>query len=301
MRVLAKNKQGKLVHADQAHKYEIYYDEQGNKLIVKQNKYHRFFAKKINSHYNGLSESLEHQIGKQIMAKFYKNVQFEYAINRKQRADLFIFPNKVVEIQCSILSYNKLLTRHRCYQQLGYDDLWILSIDYWYKRRQMLMFLRYDNKFKFHVYYFCPKKRKLYLEWRIGNCLAKGNICEITEDSIALCQNKYYCSTDNNQNELKKQFQYGSVWQRKFKELWYMKRLDINDYLDLLAQPIDFPFMNYYDEWILKSQYLWTKLGVEYIDQYKHKFVFISRHQYISSFTNMYSLQLEKTAENNKI
>ena len=271
MRKIAKDKNGQWCHADQAKLKQIYYDEHGAELVVKRNKYQMFFIRKKGRSTATLSEGDEHIRGKKLLQNLYQNqLQEEYKVSSKQRADLFLAPDYVFEIQCSPISFRQLKERHQNYQQLKLKDQWIIGHKIQQKQQLALMFCEYDPCVGF--YYFALKKNAT----EIKRCIWK---VPYKPQNIA---------------KLAYKFRYHQGWPKRLKELWYLQKLKVEDYLLYLNLPVHVPCLAPYDEYLLKSQILWSLLHKPVLGKYQHRFVFLDCNLYLRIFQSDYYKQIFK-------
>lgn len=237
-----------------------------------------------------VTESFEHLQGKKLLQNLYKNnVLEEYRVNSKQRADLFLPKQSIIEIQCSNITYQCLLNRHLGYKNLGYDDYWILGTRY--TKKSAKMFYCYNSKLGFYCYRLSKDLKNLLCHYHLESSRCYYiKMLDLNVNNLNMIDD---CDFINiNQNYFSKEFyafRYYKGDYLKIKNHWYQLQIDINKYLKYLVIPINFVFWNKYDEFLLKSQYIWSMMDIEYKDQYNHRFVFIDKQMYLDEFSKIYS------------
>ncbi|KXT79260.1 competence protein CoiA family protein [Streptococcus sp. DD13] len=100
-----------------------------------------------------------------------KAVEIEYAFPEIQQiADLFVFPNLALEIQCSSLSIQRLKDRTRSYHNNGQRVLWLLGEKLWLKDRLTKLqehFLYFSWNCGFHYWELDLKQKEIRLKYLI--------------------------------------------------------------------------------------------------------------------------------------
>lgn len=105
----------------------------GQVVKVRQGQYQKHFYHCFSKTLAQGGEKATHRQLKEKVQHFLQDcgqeVYAEYVFS-KRRADLFIPPKQVIEIQCSRISWTELSQRHTSYQQLSIIDRWLLGPKY---------------------------------------------------------------------------------------------------------------------------------------------------------------------------
>lgn len=172
--LLAKDSDGKWIHALNANKQQTYYCPDCQEIVMLKcgKKVHPHFAHYATCQRSLLSENetIEHLQGKQMIYDMCCACQLVahlemYLPDLKQRPDIFITYGTrqiAVEFQCSRLAMEVMQQRTKGYQQAGIEVIWILGKQnarcshhhYWYAKPELVcylfdegeLFMKYNNQ-----------------------------------------------------------------------------------------------------------------------------------------------------------
>lgn len=127
-----------------------------------------------NCHFFQENESQEHL---SLKAELYQSlskcqeIQVEkYLPELGQIADLFVGERLALEVQCSILSNDRLKVRSQAYQEAGLHVLWLLGKKLWLGKRLTALhrdFLYFSQNLGFHLWELDLEKREVRLKYLI--------------------------------------------------------------------------------------------------------------------------------------
>lgn len=299
---IAKTKDGMYISAEQAEKGVDYYDVNGHIVRVSCKKETYFY----HPHRKGVDnvlETEEHKQGK-VLAKqlfqpfFPEIVEEKYFESVKRRADLFLSPKYVVEIQCSPIQLDVLTERHHNYQELGLTDWWLLGERYHQNKpfQKNRMFCKYHSYYGYHYWNVDVKRQCLWLHYHCTD--------DKRTSQVACYKNHKWTILPNYQIYWFTQHQWKKLWMYYFKQLnvghrtlqalqteWYMRRLVFRSYLPLLLLPVAVPTPSQRTQWLWKSQVLWHYLNDEPMPILKG---FPFDTYYTKHFVQKYVEQLQK-------
>lgn len=174
----AKDVTGQLVYAkletSQTKEYFCVDCHQKMKLIVTKNNHRYFKHTKINKISN--NETQLHQRAKVLLKQEFEkmnyNVELEKVTQFDQRIDLLAsnYSRKIaIEFQNSPISNENLEERVLGYEENGYQNFWLLSLNYYQKKlcQRQLRFLNYHHDWHWYVIFFDVKKRRYILIYDI--------------------------------------------------------------------------------------------------------------------------------------
>ncbi|MBW1605399.1 competence protein CoiA [Lactobacillus sp. Sy-1] len=119
------------------------------------------FAHRKNSKCSTFSEgeTTEHLLGKKQLSKFFNQnnpiLEF-YFKSIKQRPDILLSNQHVIEFQCSPITNRRLSERLAGYERIGYQSIWILGRPYLKKKnglKKIKQFLMYNHQLGFYLLY----------------------------------------------------------------------------------------------------------------------------------------------------
>lgn len=165
----ALDEQGTLIYAQEAvesQKYFCCHCEQQVKLILTES---RKYFRHTNKSNNSINERLIHQKGKQLildeLSKYhFSKLESEYYLSEiKQRPDVFINRQVVVEYQCARIDESVLEERVAGYRKLGLESIWILGDAYLEMRvrREHLKFIAYSENYGYYLLMLDSLKQQL--------------------------------------------------------------------------------------------------------------------------------------------
>lgn len=303
MRVLAKDKYGNLIHVSQAKRGQIYYDDLGRELIIKQNKNSCFYSLKNKKVYTGLPEGIEHKKGKKVIQKLFNNQLLEECrINANQRADLLLKPNLVIEIQCSPIKLAKLSQRHIGYKRAGYKDFWVFGSKY-NLSKIFLPVCYYNTKLGFHYYTFTDQGLKcIYNLTNYKQTRQEALILNLNQMLIRHSRNvKIAIDLESEYKKLQKRIYYTFKTEWQLKNEWYKRKLILQDYLIYLVIPVAVPTPSKSEEYLFKSYVLWELMGRKEEFKYRRLFAFLKTKDYFKLFKESYLQNLKFISPNLQI
>lgn len=167
----ALDEQGTLIYAQEAvenQKYFCCHCEKQVKLILTESRKYFRHANKSN---NSINERLIHQKGKQLILEELSKYKFEkleseyYLPEIKQRPDVFINRQLVIEYQCARIDESVLEERVAGYRKLGLESIWILGDAYLETRvhREHLKFIAYSEAYGYYLLMLDSLKQQLTL------------------------------------------------------------------------------------------------------------------------------------------
>lgn len=165
----ALDERGTLIYAQEAvesQKYFCCHCEQQVKLILTES---RKYFRHTNKSNNSINERLIHQKGKQLildeLSKYhFSKLESEYYLSEiKQRPDVFINRQVVVEYQCARIDESVLEERVAGYRKLGLESIWILGDAYleMLVRREHLKFIAYSENYGYYLLMLDSLKQQL--------------------------------------------------------------------------------------------------------------------------------------------
>ncbi len=142
------------------------------KLIQKNDTaYFQHLTKKSNE----INERDIHKLGKDILVDNftelgYDNIKEEQFLSDiKQKPDILLTENLVLEYQCAIIDTQKLVQRVAGYQELQVKNIWILGGDYLSEKllKKHLKFLSYDFNWGFYLIMLDADKKIYHLFYQV--------------------------------------------------------------------------------------------------------------------------------------
>lgn len=129
----------------------------------------------LNNKFNEINERDIHKCGKDILVRDFSELgyldikQEAFLSEIKQRPDIMLADNLVLEYQCAIIKTSKLKERIEGYNKLGIKSVWILGGSYLNNKilKKHLKFLSYDNNWGFYLIMLDSNKKVYQLFYQI--------------------------------------------------------------------------------------------------------------------------------------
>ncbi|MEJ6400810.1 competence protein CoiA [Nicoliella lavandulae] len=259
--LIAFNKNKKLVQAQDAHRKETFFCCACMELVTLKAGRHKVahFAHQKGSECEklGEGETQEHLLGKQQLFHFFKihNPRLEhYFANIKQRPDLLLDNNQIIEFQCSPISSRRLKERLTGYQKISHISNWILGKPYLKQKhsfKKLIQFMRYQVNLGFYIMYWDVDQSKLLIQHHIKSYLGKliyewhtiDNLDDLTmfiNNPINVCNQRNHLIADLKHHtiSIQKQLSLGSSSLIRIQNLCYQNGYNFGGY----PLELDYPY-----------------------------------------------------------